>query len=231
MKEIKEKLYGLANNVFEISKTELWNERIKLFESSLEIISEIKNNYYITEEDYLALRKLTQELIKQGIDKPVTDIKSYKRNNIYKLTNQLKEELAEIPSIEEKETEINNINDWIKSLKIYKLNGQYLSRNYYQTSYELYKDIRKIVLSKKTQNYKKIYVSRVMTKLEDEQNNLPQNINIRIEDYELSELIRLIKNNPELNYELMPFKYENYLVKERFERIEWQNNLLSLIKR
>lgn len=231
MRQITEKLYELANNIFEISRTELWNERIKLFEGSLEIIQEIKNNYYIKEEDYLALRKLTEELIKQGIDKPVTDIKSYKRNNIHELTNQAKEELAEMPSIEEKEPEIKNINDWIKSLKIYKLSGQYLSKNYYQTSYELYKDIRKIVLSKNLHNYKKVYASRVISKLEDKQNDLPENINIKIEDYELSELIRLIKNNPELNYELMPFKYENYLVKERFERIEWQNNLLTLIKK
>ena len=63
-----------------------------------------------------------------------------------------------------------------------------------------------------------------------EKNNLPEHINLQVEYYELTELMRLIKDNPDFNYKLMPFKYQRSLINDRFERQEWKNNLLLLVK-
>ena len=71
---------------------------------------------------------------------------------------------------------------------------------------------------------------RIVEQLEEEKNQLPQNLNLELADYELTELIRLIKNNPEFNYKLMPFKYQRALINNRFERQEWKNKLLLLVK-
>lgn len=227
MKKTKQQLYVLAENIFEISLVDKWDIKIKIFTDNLNLITKLRKRK-LSDDECIALRKLTEELIKQGINDPVTNIKSYKRNQLFKLTSKAKKELEKIPYIQEPQPEINNINDWVKSLKIYKLKSDVLSENYYKNSYELYQDIRKIVLSKTIPNYKKIYVDRVIDKLEEGQDKLPQSINLKIEDYELSELIRLIKNNPNSNYRL---KYKDALIKARFERIEWKNNLLLMVKR
>lgn len=60
---------------------------------------------------------------------------------------------------------------------------------------------------------------------------LPKDINLRIADYELTELIRLIKDNPEFNFKLMQSSYQNSVINERLERNKWANNLRLLIKK
>lgn len=228
MKKTQQQLCSLANSIYELSLVETWSIKIMVFTDNLNLITKIRKRK-LSDDESITLRKLTEELIKLGIEEPVENIKSYKRTELFKLTTKAKRELEKIRYIEEQEPEIKNINDWIKSLKIYKLENNNLSQIYYQNSYELYQDIRKIILSKTVPNYQKIYAARVINKIE-EQNKLSK-INIKIEDYELSELIRLIKNNSEFNYKLMPFKYQKELIMQRFERVEWKNNLLLMIKR
>lgn len=78
--------------------------------------------------------------------------------------------MASIPYVLDELTEIKTVNDWIKSLKIYKLENQFLSTDYYQTSYDLYQDIRKIGFTKNPPSYKKIYASRVINKISSKEN-------------------------------------------------------------
>ncbi len=87
----------------------------------MEIISYIKNQDNVSNDGYFALRKLTKELIAHGINGPVTNIRSYKRNRLSELTTKLRKELEKIPYAEEKELKIETINDWITSLKVFKL--------------------------------------------------------------------------------------------------------------
>lgn len=103
--------------------------------------------------------------------------------------------------------------------------------DYYQTTDEIYHDIRKIVFTKNPPHYKKIYAYRVVQKLDSEENQqkLPKGINLRAEDYELTELMRLIKNNPDFNIRYN-WTYPKALIEERLEKEEWQNNLRLLIK-
>lgn len=233
MEDIKQKLELLAKKIIYLNAEITWNDRIKAFHKGLEIISDIMNQDNVRDDDYIALRKLTEELIKKGIDGPVTDIRSYKRDRLSELTAKLKEELTKMPDITEKELEIKNLNDWITALKIFKLDGQFLSMNYYESSYDLYCDMRKIVFTKTPPAYKRIYLGRIADKIENEENRskLPETINLEIADYELAQLIRLIHNNPEFNYELMRFSYQNFVINQHFERGEWKNNLLLLIKK
>ena len=221
------------NTSYEI-RTITWEETNKAFEKSLEIISNIKSENDLSDKEYLILRELIEKLIAEGIDGPVTNIRSYKRNRLAELTIKARKELADIPYVLEKECEkIETINDWIKSLKIFKLYDQFLSIEYYESSYDLYSDIRRVVLTKNPPMYKKLYLGRIIDKLEDENNQkkLPSNMNIQIEDYELSLLIKSIKNNPDFNFRLMNWNYQNSLIDSRFERCEWKNNMLLLIKK
>lgn len=221
------------NTLYE-TRTITWGETNKAFERSLEIISDIKSQDNISDDEYLILRKLIEKLIDEGIDGPVTHIRSYKRNRLADLTAKAREELASIPYIDEREPEkIETINNWIKSLKIFKLRDQFLSKEYYESSYDLYSDMRKIILTKNPPMYKKLYLGRVVDKLEKENNKktLPQNLNLEIADYELSLLIKFIKDNPDFNSRLMNWSYEKSLIDSRFERGEIENNLLLLIKR
>lgn len=213
------------------TRTITWNETNKAFEKSLEIIREIKQDN-LSDEEYLVLRKLIEKLIDEGIDGPVTHIRSYKRNRLAELTAKAREELESIPDIEEEEPEkIETINDWIKSLKIFKLYDQFLSTEYYESSYDVYSDMRKIILTKNPPIYKKLYLGRIVDKLEDENNQktLPNNLTLQVADYELSLLTRLIKDNPDFNFRLMDWSYDKSLIDSRFERGEWVNKLLLLL--
>lgn len=48
-----------------------------------------------------------------------------------------------MPYVKEKKENIENIDDWIKSLRIYKLKYKSLGLTYYQTSNDLYQDMKK----------------------------------------------------------------------------------------
>lgn len=238
MEYINKKFKELVNELIYMNtkyetRTITWNETIKSFEKSLEIITDIKSQDNLTDDEYIILRKLIEKLIERGIDGPVTNIRSYKRNRLADLTTKAKKELEDIPTIEEKYKKIETLNDWIKSLRIFKLHDQFLSTQYYESSYELYSDIKKIILTKNPPMYKKIYLGRVVDKIENENNQrtLPQNLSLKIADYELSSLAKLIKDNPDFNFRLMNWSYEKDLINSRFERGEMVNNLRLLIKR
>ena len=116
------------------------------------------------------------------------------------------EEVKNIPYIEDKSKEILSIDDWVESLKIFKLAGSFLSMDYYHRSDDLFYDLRKIILNSSAL-YKRIYVGRVVEKLDRNQRSIPKNLDLRTENYELFELIRIFKNNPNYNIHLMKKAY------------------------
>ena len=76
-------------------------------------------------------------------------------------------------------------------------------------------------------------LGRVVDKLDNEENKcrLPQGIRLEVADYELGQLIRLVKNNPEFNYRLMEWDYHKLLINERLINADWANRLLLLVKK
>ena len=230
----EEKLRNLANSIInlrsEYTNITIWEEYIKTFELCKDTVMFFKRSKKTTNEELIVLKKLTDELLKLGGSCDNSTIRSYKRNRVSKLKDEIKINIEKLPLVEEKSAQIDTVDSWIKSLKIFKLHNGHLSSEYHQTCYEVYQNIRKIILTKDPSDYKRIYIGRVVEKLEMEKNNLPEHINLQVEYYELTELMRLIKDNPDFNYKLMPFKYQRSLINDRFERQEWKNNLLLLVK-
>ena len=111
------------------------------------------------------------------------------------------------------------------------MNGIYLNSNYYENSYELYNDIRKIVLRESSNKHQQIYALRLSEKLleQNNQKTLPPGITLEKGDYELSEIIRLINNNPQYHYRLKKSLLYNE-INYKFDRKEHANKLYLLLK-
>lgn len=204
---MKEKLNELATKIMSLYINEgyrtTWNEHIEMMELTLSLIDEV--NKETTEEKQLhILSGLIKEALSLGVSKKDPIIRSYKREKLYNLTCKVKELLEHKTFLKYQEEEITDLNSWIKSLQIFKMGKSGLEATIYKTSYELYQGMRKIILDKNSPNYKKIYVSKIVERLEASENKqkLPSNINIYQEDYELYQIIKLIKENIkfDLNY-------------------------------
>ncbi len=214
----------------------LWREQLELFNKSLNLISELIDTEQLSNEENFILRKLTEELIRVGGIPSQTserDLISYKRKCLYEVTLDAEAELQRIPVVEKKEPEIKTLNDWISYLSIFKVDNCFLSLEIYPTSDDLHHAMRQIILNKKAPLYKKIYLGRIVDKLDNEENKsrLPQGIRLEVADYELGQLIRLVKNNPEFNYRLMERDYHKLLINERLIHTDWANRLLLLVKK
>lgn len=233
MDEIRIKIEELVNRYIEdiiYQNHDTWNNRLDLMKNNLEIITDINDKTDVNNKDKILVKNITEELIKLGKNPQEVNIKSYLRMRVYEVSKQLKEELSKLSYVENIES-IETFDDWIKSLKIYKLNGNYLSLNYYDKSYDLYTDMRKIVLKRNSTVHQKIYAVRVCDKLLEEKNQetLPNKMSLKQGDYELSEIIRLISNSPQYHYELT--RHVLYTqIKSNFDTKEHANKLYSLIK-
>lgn len=233
---MKEKLDDLATKIMSLYINEgyrtTWNERIEMMELTLLLIEEAKEE--TTEEKQLhILRGLIKEALNLGLSKKDPTIRSYKREKLYNLTCEVKEQIEKKQFLKYQEEEITDLNSWVKSLQIFKMGEYGLEDTIYETSYELYQGMRKIVLEKTSPNYKKIYVSKIVERLEaiENQQKLPHNITIYQEDYELYQVIRLIKGNRKFN-----LRYNHDLGKlalKKSKNLDYQTNasrVLVLIK-
>ena len=241
MENTREKLELLARQIIALQgnrSTEqiTWSEQLESFNRCLNSISDLIYIGQLSDEENFILRKLTEELIRVGgIPSSASDkdLISHKRKKLYEATLDAEAELQRIPVVEKSEPEIKSLNDWISYLSIFKVDNCFLSLETYPTSDELYQAMRQIVLNKKAPLYKKIYLGRVVDKLDNEENKsrLPQGIRLEVADYELGQLIRLVKNNPEFNYRLMEWDYHKLLINERLINADWANRLLLLVKK
>lgn len=201
---MKKRLQDLAHKIKYLYINEgyrnTWNEYISMMEDTLNIMTSVDQN--IKTEDLEVLKGLIKEALNLGLSKKDPTIRSYKRDILYELTSKVKEELNNKPYLQYTEEEITDFNSWIKSLKIFKMGVSGLEKDIYETSYDLYQGMRKIILSKSNPAYKKIYVIQVVEKLESDENQkkLPTNVNVETEDYELYQIIKLVKQNPDFNY-------------------------------
>lgn len=201
---MKQKLQNLASKIGTIYINEgygnTWNEYIDMLENTLNIMTSVDES--IKQNELETLRGLIKESLNIGLTINNPTIRSYKRNKLYELILNIKEELKNKPYLNYTEEEIKNLNSWIKSLKIFKMGPNGLNEDIYENSYDLYQEMKKIILTKSSPAYKKIYVTRIVERLEEPDNikKLPSNINIEKEDYELYQIMKIVKQNPEYDY-------------------------------
>lgn len=230
------------------SLDEYINKYIEILSLGIETISYMKKQEYENWDvwyidEWYILRKLLEELLRKEFETLEyfkeqryfgRDIDKQKIVHLSNLTNQLQEVLWKMPYVREEKVKIETINDWIKDLKIYRLNGKSLKLDYYQSSDDLYQDMEKITLEKDAPTYKKIYAIRVSKKLSSEENQsrLPKGINLQVEEPRWMKLIKVIQD-PEFNFRRL-FDYEKvYQDAEldwEFEIAEWKNNIQLLVR-
>lgn len=229
MKKIDVKINDLIDKVIHLSPNYnniTYNNYIKLLEQTLNVYNYIQknSNNLVTNYDYYIMQNIIKELLNNKLTSASRiDIK----NKLEKLYQQLEEALKSIPKIETKKVEVTDINSLIKSLKIYRLNGTYLSQNTYQSSYHLYSDLRKIILNRNSTMTAKVYTDRIVDKLSS-----VTSIDIKQEDYELFCIMRLVKQNPDFVYGVPSStnRQKRIDILTRFGRNEWINHWLELKK-
>lgn len=200
--KIKELINRIIQDIIYQGHDTLSN-RLDLMKNGLEIITATNREQNISNEDKVIVKRITEELINLKGNDLVVDMNSYIRKRINEVSEHLKEELSKLSYIETIEP-IETFDNWIKSLRIFKMNGIYLKPDYYENSYDLYSDMRKIVLKRNSTEHQKIYTLRISEKLleKSSQQTLPNNITLEKGDYELSEIIKLMTNNPQYYYSL-----------------------------
>lgn len=202
---MNEKLNKLAEQIMTLYINEgygnTWNEYIEMMELTLSLILEAKQ-IHIDDNELIILRGLIKEALNLGLNEIDPKIRSPKRSKLYELTIKVKEEIEKFPDLKYQDEEVTDFNSWIKSLKIFKMGAVGLDDTIYETSYELYQGMRKIILDKKSQNYKKIYLYKIVEILDSEENQkkLPIDIELKQVDYELYQVIKLVKGNKDFNY-------------------------------
>lgn len=213
MEEVNKKLENLANRLLYINggyiiengryvklseHANTHNVLIETLDLALDTTDYFLNMENVSSDDYQILANLVKESIQKAgaserSEEEKKKFRSYKIDRRASKTKILREKLQEIPYVE-KEVEINNLNDFIKSLRIFIPYGQFLKEEYYETSYQLYLDLRKILLSRKLSAFQILYTDRIATKINVESKEmLPTNyLN---EDFELSQIINRIETD------------------------------------
>lgn len=206
-----------------------YNSSLKLKDYTSLLRKAIDTIYYVTrnvkavESDYYVLKKVAEDLLDNKPSGAVSE-----NPKIKELYHKLKLSIKDIPPIESKEIieKPTDIDSLIRSLKIYKLDESYLSKDIYLSSYELYSDLRKIILKRNSSLTKKLYVGHVAQKLSN-----VKNIDIKQEDCDLFNIIKLTKSNPDFNYKARSLDHDTYkkfLINTRFNYNEWVNGLVEL---
>lgn len=231
MKKVDNKLNNLIDRIIYLApgynNSITYKDYIELLEQTLAVYNYIqkkRSNDLITDYDYYIIGKIIKKILNNKLTSASRiDIK----NKLERLYQQLEEALKSIPKIEPEKVEVTDINSLIKSLKIYKLNGTYLSQDTYQSSSNLYSDLRKIILNKNSTMTAKVYTDRLVDKLSS-----ITSIDIKQEDYELFCIMRLVKQNPDFVYgpTISANRQKQIDILARFERNEWINHWLELKK-
>lgn len=228
MTETKERQQILASKILEVCCNDKISRHISLMEYTLETINYIQNTQ-VQAQDLEIFRGLINESLQYGALERISMSNHYKK--FYRLTNEIKNELKTIPVLTEEEP-ITELNSWIRSLKIFKISEMYneLEEKTYQTSYELYQAMRKIILKKGSTKCKKIYVGMIVEKLEKESTTLPKNIQIYEIDYELSQIIKLVKNSEEFGYNHKSISVLSDELRNRLDRHSRMLRVKMLVK-
>lgn len=152
--------------------------------------------------------------------------KSWAKNNerlrrkLYQLIEQMEKEIESMKEMAQMNHTYTDLNEWIKSLNIGKFSSQHVIEEQYKTSYELYVDLRKAIINNRVSQKQEIYIGRIVDQLDEGRKNLSKSCKIEVADYELAQLIKMIRNNPRYHYRLLHHNYNSCRLEEVHKSVE-----------
>ena len=220
MKEIYTRLLILKNEItknyrYDYGKVTYF---IQLLEQAIETIIYIRNHPEATKEEIEIAIGFGKYLIYLESLNVWAKNSHKSQEKIRTLQQQLESEIELTSQMEQLKYQYKDLNQWISSLNIGKFRNNGVVDEKYLTSYEIYSDLRQIFISKKVGCKEQIYTGKIVDRMEDKQNTLDSNCKIEVADYELSQLIKIIKNNPNFNYRLMDHNCKTTTINETLER-------------
>ena len=193
-----------------------YNKITETFDNAIETVKKLKNNSNMSDTEKQILLRLVNELLKEcGCNERTIEEKkqyrSYKLDRLASCTTILKNEIKDFNII--KAERVENVNDWIKSLRIFKLSKKesVLLDSYYQTVEELYSDLRDALLNKKITAFKLLYIKKIIEIIENSENK------------------EMLQENDELFNLLESFKSSNK-IKERMKSITLKGSIQGKVE-
>ena len=182
----------------------------KLLEQGLETIFTIKSHPEVGKDELEIMIAFSESIIQMSKDASWQKYDEKNRQTIYQLQEKMEQEVASMKEMDQMNVTYTNLNEWIQSLHVCRYRKQArtdkiwgLGVSPYQTSYELYVDLRNAIMNKKMGIEEKIYIGKIIEKLDSERGKLSEEAKIEVADYELSCLIKMMRNHPDFNYKLM----------------------------
>jgi len=175
---------------------------IRLFEHGLEIVKYVKSYPEVGTEELEIIESLGKFILYFGKSNRWGRFSKKFRERLYQLVDQMEKEVASVRKMDLFNVKYTDLNEWIASLNICKFLNQHIEAEPYFTSYEVYVDLRKALMDQKMPTKRQIYTGRIVDQLEDGRKKLSDSCKIEVMDYELSQLMKMIRDNPKFNYRL-----------------------------
>lgn len=192
--------------------------KYKLYIRDINTIIKQMKSVTLPDED---IKKLIDSVIVHDLDKLKF---SFNERELVKAKYSELAELGKNIVLEEKKPE--NLNEYIRNLKIYKINQSALEIVHYTSNNALFYDLLKMIRNSKLSLYKRVYLKRVADKITS---NLPDNFSLENEDYELAQIIRLIQVDEKFNSALMGSKASAAsTINKKLANDEYQINLINI---
>lgn len=208
-----------------------FNKRIETFDEAIELVKKFKVDKDVKEEEKEILYKLVKELIKEhGVNERTSEEKkayrSFKTDRLASRTTVLKNEIKDLDIYEEPVIIIKDVNDWIKSLKIFKVDKKksMLVDSYYEKATDLYEDIKKMVEDKNISAFKLLYIKMIIKELTESKYN-----RLLKDNYLLSTIINIIKKDEKINEKINNIQL-NSAISERIQGSIIDNKVKMILR-
>lgn len=222
MEEVYKKLRSLKEDISEVYSdyTSKITYVIKLLEQGLETITYVKNYPAIGKDELEIAINFGESIVWFGKSGSWGKNNERLRKKLYQLVEQMEKEIESMKKMTPMDHKYTDLNEWIESLNIGKFIGQHVGTEQYQTSYELFVDLRKVIMDKKASQKQEIYTGRIVDQLDEGRKSLSENCKIEVSDYELAQLIKMIQSNPRYHYKLLHHQYNSCSLEEIHKSVE-----------
>ncbi len=203
MDEIYEKLGNLKKEIY-IGRIhcDKITYIIKLLEYGIETIGDIKNHPEVGKEELEIAVGFGESILYFAKSGSWGKNNERLRKKLNQLVVQLEQEVDSIKEMDLMNTIYTDLNEWVESLNICRFRDGHIKEEQYQTSYDLYVDLRKGFIDQSMSRKQELYIGKIVDQLDQGSTKLSEECKIEVSDYELSKLMGMIRENPRFNYRL-----------------------------